>query len=65
MSDPRTSTAPRVPTIAEAAAHLRQMVGAMYEGRSVRTPDEFKADLAALHVACAVLDRVEAEGGKS
>ena len=42
-------------TTAEAAAHLRALLDAMYAGRSVRTPAEFRADLDALHVAIAVL----------
>lgn len=43
-------------TVEEAAAHLRALMASMYEGRSVRTPVEFKADLEALRVACEVLE---------
>jgi hypothetical protein len=40
-----------------AVQHLQAMLDAMYEGRSVRTPAEFKADLAALHTAIEALGR--------
>lgn len=46
--------------IAAAAAHLRDLMASMYEGRSVRSPEEFKADLAALRVACETLEKVAA-----
>lgn len=46
---------PRAEEIAEAAAHLRAMLDAMYAGDSVRTPEEFQQDLHALQVAIAVL----------
>lgn len=40
----------------EAGQQLRSMMEAMYEGRSVRTPEEFKRDLRALRVAADILD---------
>ena len=53
------------PTPAEIAAarqHLQAMLDAAYAGRSVRSPAEFKADLAALHTAIAVFDGLEKDG---
>jgi hypothetical protein len=51
-------------TPAEAGQHLRAMMDAMYEGRSVRTPAEFQADLRALRVAADALDPPAMATGK-
>lgn len=49
---------PRKPEeIAEAARGVEALMRSMYEGRSVRTPDEFKQDLSALHIAQEVLEQ--------
>lgn len=47
--------------VKEAAEHLRELMDSMYKGRSVRTGDEFRDDLAALRVACNALDEKAAE----
>ena len=43
-------------TVKEAVAHMREMMQAMYEGRTVRQPEEFKRDLEALRVAIEALE---------
>ncbi|MDP9096244.1 MAG: hypothetical protein M3N26_06795 [Pseudomonadota bacterium] len=44
-----------------AAEHLRAMMSAMYEGKSIRTPKEFREDLTALHAASDIMSII-AEG---
>lgn len=47
--------------VSEAAAHLRALMDSMYSGRSVRTPEEFRADLKALRVACEFMEQFDAQ----
>lgn len=47
--------------VKEAAEHLRALMASMYEGKSVRNPEEFKHDLAALRTACEILEQVTRE----
>ena len=49
-------------TLREAGQHLRSLMEAGYEGRSVRTPEEFRRDLQALRIAADMLDPPEEEG---
>jgi len=51
--------------VADAAAHLQELLDAMHVGRSVRTPDEFRADLESIHVAVCVLRLVTPSGDRT
>lgn len=44
----------------EAGQQLRGLMEAGYEGRSVRTPEEFRRDLRALRIAADLLDPPDA-----
>lgn len=51
--------------IATAFAGIDALLQAMYQGRSVRTPTEFKEDLAALHIAQEVLEQLTKEARRA